>query len=176
MDFIEGLDERIIFGIVFLVIGALRWFMENASKGRRLEEEDQEPSSSLEDLYEEARREILERQNRNAPDPEIVGERLEDYRQPTPTPPPLPPVTPPPPPLAPATATSTWQAPTIRRQTLSKAEQEALERVQKASAHSPSQRQSTSPSRVRELLSSPSSARDAIILAEILGPPKGATR
>jgi len=48
-----------------------------------------------------------------------------------------------------------------------------LARFQKHSAPKRHRKRPTSGSRIKRLLSSPSAARDAIILSEILGEPKG---
>ena len=59
------------------------------------------------------------------------------------------------------------------------AEREALSRVQAqlvGRRHRQRKRSGSTGSRVKRLLSSPASARDAIILGEILGQPKGAQR
>jgi hypothetical protein len=53
------------------------------------------------------------------------------------------------------------------------AESAALERAQERKSSLRSRRRSTRTS-VRQLLASPASTRDAIVLLEILGPPKGA--
>ncbi|NNC88091.1 MAG: hypothetical protein HKN82_06480, partial [Akkermansiaceae bacterium] len=60
------------------------------------------------------------------------------------------------------------------RPSLTTAEQAALKRVQ-ASGLQLTRRtgRPRATSRVRDLLSSPASTRDAIVLREILGPPKG---
>ncbi|WP_411845404.1 hypothetical protein AAFN60_16935 [Roseibacillus persicicus] len=170
---------QLVVVIVFIVIGVIRWFLENVlgrkpgqQQPEHWEEYDyderadtvQPRSNSLEDLYEEARREILDRQNRNNPEPEVVQEKLNR------TPPPLPPVpgkarinrpepvrpTPPKPPK-----------PTVLTDAQKKAASDFQQLGKKA-------KQATrQKSRVKEILSTPSSARDAIVLAEILGKPKG---
>ena len=63
-----------------------------------------------------------------------------------------------------------------KRETLSPAEKAALKRIQQQEAEEQvaGLRQGRRRISVREMLATPSSTRDAIVLSEILGPPKGA--
>ncbi len=169
--------------IVFLIIGAIRWFIENAIKGKKQppppehwEEYDNEERAdtinprhgSLEDLYEEARREILDRQNRNTPEPATVQEQLQDYHTPS-APPPLPETQhTPSPPTQPSKKEP--QLRSVQRARLTKEEEQAIANFQKL-GQKPNHKRASS-FKIQELLSSPTAARDAIVLSEILGKPK----
>ena len=189
---------NIVIVVVFLLIGAVRWVLENFSRNKNSGERDTwgeseyeqradqaAQPSSLEDLYEEARREILDRQNRHVPQPEVIEEKLRDYRPaPARQAPQTPPSAPPPIPgkarinKAPAAvpeAPKPFALPEVRRPNLSPAEQQAIVNFQEVSSNKGKRKSKSSPtgSKVRELLASPTAARDAIVLTEILGPPKG---
>ncbi|MGJ8722929.1 MAG: hypothetical protein ACSHYB_00115 [Roseibacillus sp.] len=173
----EDINFNLIIVIVFLVIGAIRWFIENALGKKKPpvqpqqweefdyeQEEQTSQSSSLEDLYEEARREILERQNTPAPEPPVVLPQRNN-----PAPPPLP-----------GKARINRPAPPKTEPKKVQRREVTVQQAQAAAAfeqHSNSEKRAASVaasgSRVRKLLASPSAARDAIILAEILGKPKG---
>ncbi|GHC62946.1 hypothetical protein [Roseibacillus persicicus] len=181
---------QLVVVIVFIVIGVIRWFLENVL-GRKPSQQQPEHweeynyderadtvqprSNSLEDLYEEARREILDRQNRNNPEPEVVQEKLNR------TPPPLPPVPgkarinrPVPAQTSSQKAQSSFQATaqkSLKRTVLTDAQKKAASDFQQLGKKA--KRATRQKSRVKEILSTPSSARDAIVLAEILGKPKG---
>lgn len=176
----DDIPFQAIIIIVFLIVGAIRWVLENilGKKNQPTQEHWEEydyeeradyaqpKTNSLEDLYEEARREILDRQNRKAPEPEVVREKLNEYQEPS-SPPPLP--------STPGKVRINQPAPVQKeekRPTLTEAQKKAAESFQQLSEKkTPTAR---SRSRVSELLSSPAAARDAIVLAEILGKPKGA--
>jgi hypothetical protein len=163
MDLNEIPGQAIIV-LVAMVIGAVKWFLEQVRGPGDADAADR-ASEDFEDLYEEARREIQERQARTPREsfepppfsgpPPIVVDTLPGS---APAPPPLP----------------DWQKKVVKP-TLSKAEQEALSRFQQQSTASRRPRRASehAGSRIRKLLSSPGSARDAIVLSEILGPPKG---
>lgn len=182
----DNLPENAIFIIVFLAIGAVRWFLETLGKKKQppvhehWEEDDYDdqadqatPRSSLEELYDEARKEILDRQNRQIPEPEVLRRQLSGE---TLAPPPLPPVAEPPKAVPPAVKAprkeveAPYQLKKVRRPVLSPAEQQALVNLEKM-GHQPKPL-SASNTRIRKLLSDPTSARDAVILSEILGKPK----
>ncbi len=191
MDVFDFIDPQALLILVIMVIGALRWIMENMKKNRAAEQDEDEDGMTFEDLYEEARREIAERQRSlddwNEPAPDTIAEsepppppfvRPETAPPPMPeAPPPLPAkrFIPPPPKPTPAPAPAPgFRPPTPpKRPTLSAAEQRALERVQAVGIGTRRSRRLPHRSRVRQLLATPSSARDAIVLREILGPPKG---
>ena len=171
----DKLDPQVVFIVVAMVIAGLKWLVDRVRKTSQHGDEEP-PGSGFEDLYEEARREIFERQDRESPEEEELRNRL-GGRQEHATPPAIPSAparpsfvpTPSPPPIPGSPGTRP------ARPALSKAEQDALKRLQaRKSKTKASSRQTHSQSRVRALLSTPSSARDAIILGEILGPPKGA--
>lgn len=179
----DNLPDNAIFILVFLAIGAVRWFIERAGNKNQppppehWEEYDYEeradqvtPRGGLQDLYEEARLEILDRQNRQLPDPtDLGGSPL--------APPPLPPIAPPKT-VAPAAkpakkeADAPYQLKKVRRPTLTAAEQQALVNLEQMGHQKAPLSESNN--RIRKILSDPTSARDAIILSEILGKPKSA--
>lgn len=156
-------NPQIYIVIAFMVIGGVRWILEQingAGKQPDATEDEDDPYADSEDLYEEARREIIARQHQ-LPQPSA--------------PPPIPiplvvqPSTPSAPPL------SDWNR-SVKAPPLSATERVALAKFQvhpgASSRHTPQRR--TTGSRIKTLLATPSSARDAILLSEILGPPKGA--
>lgn len=167
MDLSE-IDARVFIVLAFMVIGAIRWVLERV-KGKEDQEGDDSP---FEDLYEEARREIVARQGRpheeqaspppvqqaqRAPAPVPQHRAVATPSRTTSAPPPLP----------------SWQK-KVTKPNLSAAEKEALARIQQQSGTSKKKRIRSDGSRVRQMLNSPSAARDAIVLSEILGPPKSA--
>ena len=171
MDLSE-IDARVFIVLAFMVIGAIRWVLERV-KGKEDQEGDDSP---FEDLYEEARKEIVARQHRPheeqaSPPPVQQAQRTPAAPVPqhraaatpsrdTHAPPPLP----------------NWQK-KVTKPSLSAAEKVALARVQQQSGSSKKKQSRSGRSRVRQMLNSPSAARDAIVLSEILGPPKsGAQR
>jgi hypothetical protein len=160
--------------VVIMVVGAVRWVIENVvNKGKS--NPDQSAGDTLEDLYEEARREIHDRQARRSPEGETA---------PSSRPPVLPPnrtASPPPMPAARSRPTPTppqverYQPLMVHKPTFSAAEKAALARAQEREKTSrPPRPGSQAPTTVRGLLSSPQAARKAILLKEILGPPKSA--
>jgi type IV secretory pathway VirB10-like protein len=175
-SFFEHIDSRAIFVIVMIAIGAAQAIMEKLRKAhaereinedlaRRADQRSEtlepiEYDPPLDDLYEEQRREILERQQSSI--------------EPEPPPPPLPDSAPPP--LRPDTAQPTapqprWEQPAPAPR-LSDKEQAAAKAFM---AHNPSKRRTrrTRHSPVRRLLATRSSLRTAVVLKEILGTPKG---
>jgi hypothetical protein len=169
----ENIPGQFILIIVAMVIGGIQWLVERIRKNAR-GEDDSSARSELEDLYEDAREEISERQAKQYPTEQELQARFggQQIRTITPAIPPAIPGAPTPPPIPGALPPRR----TPSRPVLSKAEQDALKRLQarQAKGGARSARRSRSQSRVRELLATPSSARDAIVLSEILGPPKGA--
>ncbi len=160
----DSLNPEIIFALIFVVGAAIKALIERRSGGRL---DNEEESTSVRDLYDEYREEILRRQHQH---PETqLPERSSQYQVESPTSSrsileelpaaEIEAVPPPPPP-----------SPTPR--SLSVAEKDAAARFQKATTKSHHHR-AHAPSRVKELLASPSSTRDAIILSEILGKPRG---
>ena len=169
-------NPQAIILLVFMVIAALKFVGENL-KGKKQEDKTQ----PLAELYDESRQEILERQRAEPPPEEsalgqapkqlsildFFGPPVESSPGETTTPsspPPLPGATPPPPTLA---------ASPRPNPSLSPAEKAALERVKESPLEAVRLRRSSRRRPIRELLSTPAAARDAIVLGEILGPPKG---
>ena len=172
-------NPQAIILLVFMVIAALKFIGENL-KGKKKEDETQ----PLADLYEDSREEILERQRSTSPPPPPLQKQpppeqlsILDFLGPpvgsqpaeevsSSPPPPLPrPVAVPPLPFTPKPKPS-----------LSAAEKAALKRVEEGQAGITRPRRSIRRRPIRQLLSSPAAARDAIILGEILGPPRGQQR
>ena len=186
MELLE--QPQAIILLVFMVIAALKYVLENV-KGKNGDEEQQQ---SFTELYEETRQQIIERQRgetppqpgsgeqaRKEPPQQLsildffgppVGSRSEDADTASPPPPPSAPSGPPPVP-------KTNPAAAPERETLTAAETAALKRLQAREAgskHSRRPHRGSGRTPIREILATPSSARDAIVLREILGPPKGA--
>ena len=166
-------DPNAVIVLVIMVIGGLKWLLDNfkSSKG----DPDEPSEDSYLDLYEETRQQIQERQNRQYPSEQEAPQRLEEYApdpgifEPLSTPPTI--LSTPPP--IPRPARSARPKPT-KPPALSSAEQAAHKRVQAHGMGGHSRRKRAARSPVRRLLSSPTATRDAIVLREILGPPKGA--
>lgn len=177
------IDPNALIILVIMIIGGLKWFLENL-KSRKEEddlESDSEAGNTFADLYEEARRQIQERLNPPSPGRERAERAPSDeyldpqvFRPVAAAPPPVPGAVPAPPPLPAAPAP--FQQKSFRRPQLSAAEKAALKRVQEQARKGaqPGVRQRRpARSHVRQLLSSPTAARDAIILREILSTPRG---
>lgn len=149
-------DERIIFLVLFVVIGAVKWLLEKI----RGTDQAHDVSESLEEMYEDFRDEIRERQT--------------EVQQPAP--PPLPQAAVPEPVHVPSTppASALPEHFQVRHTELSAEEKIALERVQKH-GRSGKRRHKVTGS-VRDMLSSPASARQAVVLKEILGEPRSMQR
>ena len=150
----EHIDERIIFLILFVVIGAIKWVLEKI----RGPQEPHDVSDTLEDMYEDFREEIRQRQTQVQP-------------QETATPPPLPQASSPPV-YVPSTPPASAQPGSfkVKKSKLSAEEQAALKRFQNLG--SPKRKNRAAIGSVQDLLSNPESARQAIILKEILGEPR----
>lgn len=161
----DGIDERIIFLILFVVFGAIKWVIEKV-KGPP---EPHDVSETLEEMYEDFREEIRQRQTQVQPPPQPAG------------PPPLPQATPPQPPVrqpvhvpsAPP-ASAKLENYKVRKATMSAEEQEALERFQNLGRKKRSRGKATGS--VHDMLARPDSARKAVILKEILGEPRSMQR
>lgn len=206
----DQIPEQAIFIIVFLIIGVVRWFLENRAlrnqppEAEVWEEQDfieraspiapNRSSGGLDELYSQARQEIQERQS-SPPTPESVQEMLREYQQPKAVvPPPIPtlatlptlprqqPALPPQqerlkaaprmPSKAASSSTNAYELKKVRRPVLTAAQQQAIVNFEQMGQKR--QPLGESNSRIRQLLQNPQSARDAIILSEILGKPKGA--
>ncbi|MBT44025.1 MAG: hypothetical protein NZ804_13450 [Roseibacillus sp.] len=169
-------NPQAIILLVFMVIAALKFVGENR-KGKKQKDKNQ----PLAELYDQSRQQILERQRSEPPPEEFapgqapkqlsildffgppVGSSPEKTITPS-SPPPLPGATPPPP---------TPAASPRPKPSLSPAEKRALKRVKEGRTEVVRPRRSIRRRPIRELLSTPAAARDAIVLGEILGPPKG---
>ncbi len=155
----EGIDERIIFLILFVVIGAIKWVIEKV-KGPQ---EPHDVSETLEEMYEDFREEIRQRQTQ--------------VEQPAPAPPPLPQAAAVPPPVhVPSTppASANPENFKVKKTQLSAEEQAAIERFQNLGRKKRKRGKATGS--VRDMLASPDSARKAVILKEILGEPRSMQR
>ncbi|MFK7911934.1 MAG: hypothetical protein AB8F34_15235 [Akkermansiaceae bacterium] len=155
----DAIPEQAYLLILFVVIGAIKWVLEKL-KGPQ---EPHDVSETLEDMYEDFREEIRQRQT--------------EVQQPAAAPPPLPRAQQKPPPVhVPATppASAKLENYKVKQANLSSEEKAALERFQNLGG-SKRRRGSTTGS-VRDMLSSPDSARKAVILKEILGEPRSMQR
>lgn len=180
------IDPQAIILLVFMVIAFLKFVGENLKAKNQQEEEP----GDIEELYERTREEILDRQRsasppsgetspagRKAPEQLSILDFFTPVSQPQPepslpsTPPPLPDETTAPPLPEREPVTSPTPKPS-----LSTAEAAALERIRQAENQPTRSRRTIRRRPIRELLTSPAAARDAIILGEILGTPRGQQR
>lgn len=161
--FFAEVPEQIIFVVVMLVIAAIKALGEKfGNKGQQADKDYPEyEESTVETDYEEYARQLRERQA------EILARQQAEI---------IPDVPPPLPSFTPEVVESTYVTPVVRKPTLSEAEQKALENFRNGNLlRSPKSRAltTTARARARKVLASPYAARDAIVLSEILGPPKG---
>lgn len=174
------LDPNALIILVIMIVGGLKWLIETIKTVRRPEEDEPDSEGPFVDLYEETRREIQERFGRQEEEPAESSdtspasqrEATSSSFHPIAAPPPLvPSKVAAPPPLPPGAVPLKKPV----RPVLSEAEKAALKRVERRGLDSRSQRQRrrAPASKVRQLLSSPKAARDAIVLREILGTPRG---
>ncbi len=180
------IDPQAIILLVFMVIAFLKFVGENLKAKNQQEEEP----GDIEELYERTREEVLDRQRsvsppsgetspagRKAPEQLSILDFFTPVSQPQPepslpsTPPPLPDETSAPPLPEREPVTSPTPKPS-----LSTAEAAALERIRQAENQPTRSRRTIRRRPIRELLTSPAAARDAIILGEILGTPRGQQR
>jgi hypothetical protein len=176
MDLFD-IDPNALIILVIMIIGALKWAMERLKGAPPAGEGDDDEPATFEDLYEEARREIQARQSHQQETRPSLFKALSP-------PPPLPAPTPPPLPKKTGAAAkhppgrSPYEQKAPARTKLTASERAALERLQKEGMSTLRSRRHRgnrgSHSKVRKLLASPNAARDAVVLREILGPPKGA--
>jgi len=168
------MDEgKIIFLILFVIISGVKWLFEKIkSRGENQDVFD----DSLEDLYEEFREEIRERQTK-------VQQPKKEYASPPPIPQTtIPQTTTPQPPTFQHASYDQQTSPTqeinpflnrkVNKPKLTKEEKRALEQFRKQNKKPSRRRANDKHASLRELLRSPQSARQAIILHEVLGPPK----
>lgn len=196
-DIFEHVDFQVIFVVIAVIVAALQAFSEKRKKrkaeeelfddvNRRVEDRRQagggpppppEAEGSFGDLYEEYRRQIAEDQRR----PATAEETYTPSWQPPaaePAPPPLPPELPPSPKVTPVAdpgpVINPWQRPKERHavENLSPDERAALKAVESREDGKRSYRRGRSSS-ARQLLRVPNGRRRAIVLREIIGPPKG---
>lgn len=146
------INGQIVILILFVVISAIKWAIEKF-KGEH--GTPPETSETLEDIYDNFREDILQRQT--------------TVQQPTYSPPPIPQS---PPPVQPTQVALPQPRPKkVQPTSLSAEEQAAAVRFQQLSSGQRKKRKSPQAS-IHSLLSTPQSARQAIILQEILGKPK----
>lgn len=160
----EGFDGRIIMLILFVVISAVKWFMEKIKKQGQ---EPHETSESLEEIYDDFREEIRKRQTEVQHPQDIFTPHHHKFGQQSP------------PPLPPEVEYQPEPIPeprTVRKPRLSLQEKAALKKLQQRNALKKRQRTHRRHSSLRELLASPRSARQAIVLHEVLGQPKSKER
>ena len=147
--------------ILMVLFAGIKSLMEKI-KSQQGESSDSEETDydPMAEFYEETSRQLHEQR-------ETVLSRQQGFVEASP--PPLPPVY-----VAPAPAPV--KRPQIKKPTLSALEQEALKNLQKQKVKEPLRKRprlGTARARALRVLSSPSAARDAVVLSEILGPPKG---
>ena len=151
----EHLDGRVIILILFVVISAVKWLIE---KFKNQGEQPDEGSESLEDIYDNFREEIRQRQT------------TPQQQQATHSPPPIPQSQPVVQHVQKPQPTQVSLPKKPKKRTLSSEDQEAVARFQQHSTRR--RRQNRPQTSVHALLSNPHSTRQAIILTEILGKPK----
>ena len=167
MDILEQLDPQAILVVLMVIFAAIKAFFEKRKNGDAEKVRGEETGPDLYQAYEEE----LARQQRD----------LQIEISP-PTSPPTSPQTSPqtsPPPLSEAVPFSSRKAtpqpplpsaPVLPK--LSAAEKQALESLKARTKKSVRKARDSTKSRVYRHLSSPTAAREALLLAEILGPPK----
>ena len=161
----EGFDGRIIMLILFVVISGAKWFIENV-KNRG--QQPHETSESLEEIYDDFREEIRQRQT-EVKHPEerhrqdIFTPHHHEFGQQSPPPLPTEPEYKPEPAPKPRE---------IRKRQLSLQEKAALANLQNRASSTKRTRSNQATPTLRQLLSSPQSARQAIVLREVLGKPR----
>ena len=155
MDILKELDPQAILVLLMVIFAAIKAFFEKRKRGDGEEVLGEETSPDLYQAYEEE----LARQQRD----------LQIEISPPTSPPPLSEAVPfssrkatPQPPLP--------SAPVLPK--LSAAEKQALEALEARTKKSVRKARVSTKSRVYRHLSSPTAAREALLLAEILGPPK----
>ena len=169
------IDPNALIILVIMIIGGLKGMIERIKGPQENQfEEYEDQGTPFQDLYEEARREIQQRQGYEEHEQESRPVIFEPLSQPppAPVPPPLPTAAKP---VKRQPEPEPYQLKQVKRQKLTAAEQAALERLQAEGMQSRRRRRrAAGGNTVRSLLSTPGSARSAIVLREILGPPKGA--
>jgi hypothetical protein len=163
MDILEQLDPQAILVVLMVIFAAIKAFFEKRKNGDAEKVRGEETGPDLYQAYEEE----LARQQR---DLQIeISPPTSPQTSPQTSPPPLSEAVPfssrkatPQPPLP--------SAPVLPK--LSAAEKQALESLKARTKKSVRKARDSTKSRVYRHLSSPTAAREALLLAEILGPPK----
>ena len=181
-------NPQAIFLLVFMTIAFLKFIGKNL-RGENGESELENPTDPYD--YEATREEILNEQRINGPPavpsaeqaPRSAPQQLSilDFIVPVDTPEPEKQIPPPPPSASPTVASTTDADPVpaikpVPKPALSPAERKALEGLQKRQTLARPTQRTLRRRPIREQLATPSAARDAIILGEILGTPKGQQR
>ncbi|MDB4320188.1 hypothetical protein N9097_00170 [bacterium] len=154
----EGIDGQVIVVVLMVLFAGAKALIEKLQKKGAPPVEYETGEDEEDDAYEEyarqleaRRQEILVRQQQASAPPPLPAER-------------------------PINQQKVYVQPTVTRAKLSKAEQEALANLQRNSTRKPRSKKAeitTARARARRVLASPHAARDAIVLSEILGTPKG---
>jgi hypothetical protein len=154
-DLPDGQVIAVILMVLFAGIKALMEKIRGQQEGSNdTEEADYDP---MEEFYEEHARQAHEQR-------EAVLLQQQGFVEPSP--PPLPAV---------YVAPTPVKRPQIKKPTLSSLELQALKNIQQTQIKKPKNRfetLGTAKARARRILASPTAARDAVILSEILGPPR----
>ena len=181
-------NPQAIFLLVFMAIAFLKFIGKNL-KGENAGEESETLADPYD--YEATREEILNEQRINGPPAVAPGEQaprsapqqlsILDFIVPVDTPAPEKQTPPPLPSASPAAASTTDPNPVpaiepVPKPALSPAEAKALESLQKGKTLARPRSHTLRRRPIREQLATPSAARDAIILGEILGTPRGQQR
>ena len=181
-------NPQAIFLLVFMTIAFLKFIGKNL-RGENGESELENPTDPYD--YEATREEILNEQRINGPPavpsaeqaPRSAPQQLSilDFIVPVDTPEPEKQIPPPLPSASPTVASTTDADPVpaikpVPKPALSPAERKALEGLQKRQTLARPTQRTLRRRPIREQLATPSAARDAIILGEILGTPKGQQR
>lgn len=158
----EGIDGQVIVVILMVLFAGVKALIEKLqNKGAapaEYQEEDYE-GYEVEEDYDEYARQLREQRE------EILRRQQEAA-----APPPLPSSVPAPTPRQP----EVYLPAKVKKPNLSKAEQEALANFQRSTPRRARRSETiTARARARRVLASPYAARDAIVLSEILGKPKG---
>ena len=170
----QEIDGRVILLILFVVVSAVRWLAEKIKNNDRSSDNEERTPSNLETLYEEFRDEIRQRQTRlqkkqpverSAPATTVT----QSQRRPEL---PAPSVSSPPTTYSQAPATATTQPAKTYKPVNTVLTDEQRAAASRFAQRSTSKRKPTAQTYVRSLLSNPQSARQAVILSEILGKPK----
>ncbi len=155
------INPQVILIFLVMIFGGLKALIEKiqARKNPPLEEDHYE-----EDIYQELQEQYLDQQRLEREQAWLEEQAKLEATQP--------------PPLPAVEAESPLVAPSVEAKVktpkLSAAEKEALDRFERLSSEGPRRRKThlTTKSRLKQHLSSPTAAREALLLSEVLGPPK----